>query len=183
MTRILLVALAALAAAPAAAFAPAHLATSTTSSSTAVFGNTKLAPEMPPIKDISYGEESRRYRRTVYSHDDWRKHRSPDRFFYYINSMFSSGVYKNLGREVTATTAVAAFVCLYNCLAGGYTDFEGVRHAALLPQGVPVLGLPLVAFTLTSPSLGLLLVFRTNTGYQRWDEARKNWGMNINHTR
>eukprot|EP00590_Aulacoseira_subarctica_P001266 CAMPEP_0172434040 /NCGR_PEP_ID=MMETSP1064-20121228/70420_1 /TAXON_ID=202472 /ORGANISM="Aulacoseira subarctica , Strain CCAP 1002/5" /LENGTH=350 /DNA_ID=CAMNT_0013182237 /DNA_START=849 /DNA_END=1902 /DNA_ORIENTATION=- len=26
-------------------------------------------------------------------------------------------------------------------------------------------------------------VFRTNTAYQRWDEARKNWGMNINHTR
>jgi predicted membrane chloride channel (bestrophin family) len=28
-----------------------------------------------------------------------------------------------------------------------------------------------------------LAVFRTNTGYQRWDEARKNWGMNINRTR
>lgn len=27
------------------------------------------------------------------------------------------------------------------------------------------------------------VVFRTNTAYQRWDEARKNWGMNINHTR
>ena len=26
-------------------------------------------------------------------------------------------------------------------------------------------------------------VFRTNTSYKRWDEARKNWGMNINHTR
>ena len=26
-------------------------------------------------------------------------------------------------------------------------------------------------------------VFRTNSAYQRWDEARKNWGMNINHTR
>jgi predicted membrane chloride channel (bestrophin family) len=26
-------------------------------------------------------------------------------------------------------------------------------------------------------------VFRTNTSYQRWDEARKNWGMNINRTR
>jgi len=37
--------------------------------------------------------------------------------------------------------------------------------------------------TLTSPSLGLWLVFRTNTSYKRWDEARKNWGMNINHTR
>ena len=29
----------------------------------------------------------------------------------------------------------------------------------------------------------LSTVFRTNTSYQRWDEARKNWGMNINHTR
>jgi predicted membrane chloride channel (bestrophin family) len=45
------------------------------------------------------------------------------------------------------------------------------------------LELPLAPFTLSSPSLGLLLVFRTNAGYQRWDEARKNWGMNINHTR
>merc|ERR1712176_1717257 len=46
-----------------------------------------------------------------------------------------------------------------------------------------MLTLPLTPFTLSSPSLGLLLVFRTNTSYQRWDEARKNWGMNINHTR
>ena len=28
-----------------------------------------------------------------------------------------------------------------------------------------------------------LSVFRTNSAYKRWDEARKNWGMNINHTR
>ena len=32
------------------------------------------------------------------------------------------------------------------------------------------------------PTLSIA-VFRTNTSYQRWDEARKNWGMNINHTR
>jgi len=34
-------------------------------------------------------------------------------------------------------------------------------------------------------TLSLLLhtVFRTNTSYQRWDEARKNWGLNINRTR
>ena len=29
----------------------------------------------------------------------------------------------------------------------------------------------------------LIAVFRTNQSYKRWDEARKNWGMNINHTR
>lgn len=31
--------------------------------------------------------------------------------------------------------------------------------------------------------VAVIKVFRTNTSYQRWDEARKNWGMNINHTR
>lgn len=29
----------------------------------------------------------------------------------------------------------------------------------------------------------LLQVFRTNSSYKRWDEARKFWGLNINHTR
>lgn len=31
--------------------------------------------------------------------------------------------------------------------------------------------------------LFLLAAFRANQSYKRWDEARKNWGMNINHTR
>ena len=111
-----------------------------------------------PIKDISYGEESRKFRRTVYSHDDWKKHRSPDRFYYYLVAIFKSGVYKNLGREVTATTAVAVFIFLYNAVVGGYTDFEGVQHAALITsEWLPKLGLPLAPFTLASPSLGLLL--------------------------
>ena len=29
----------------------------------------------------------------------------------------------------------------------------------------------------------MVTVFRTNTSYGRWDEARKFWGLNINHTR
>jgi hypothetical protein len=63
---------------------------------TELFDNSKVAPSLPAslAKDIAYGEESRQYRRTVYSHDDWRKHRSPDRFFYYIGTIFSSGIYK-----------------------------------------------------------------------------------------
>lgn len=48
---------------------------------------------------------------------------------------------------------------------------------------IPVLCLPLAPFSLSTSSLGLLLAFRANTAYQHWDEARKNWGMNINHTR
>lgn len=147
---------------------------------------TNVTPPKPrtTIKNIEYGEQSRKYRRTVYSHDDWRKHRQTDRFLYYLSAIFSSGIYKNLAREVTATTAIATGVCLYNALVGGCVDFTGVQHDAILinPFLSPA-GLALVPFSLCTSSLGLLLVFRTNTSYQRWDEARKNWGMNINHTR
>ena len=96
--------------------------------------------------------------------------------------MFNSGVYKSLGREVLSTTAIATFLVVFNALTGGYTDFDGVQHEAII-SSLPQLALPLTPFTLLSPSLGLLLVFRTNSSYGRWDEARKFWGLNINHTR
>mmetsp|Transcript_35922 Transcript_35922/g.78705 ORF Transcript_35922/g.78705 Transcript_35922/m.78705 type:complete len:418 (+) Transcript_35922:126-1379(+) len=129
-----------------------------------------------------YGEQQRLFRRTVYTHDDWKKHRSQDRFFNYLARAFKSGVYKNMDREVSIATIVASVVVVYNLFATGYTGLDGVQHGAII-DGLPKLSLPLNAFTVTSPSLGLLLVFRTNTSYKRWDEARKNWGMNINHTR
>ena len=136
------------------AFAPVK----SSRSATHLFGQTKSPPEIPAPESISYGEESRKYRRTVYSHDDWVKFRSPDRFIRNINSIFSSGVYKNVGREVAATTAVATFVVFWNTLTGGYTDFAGVTHDAILkaPFVVPIT-LPLTPFTLSSSSLGLLL--------------------------
>jgi hypothetical protein len=109
--------------------------------------------------DVPGGEEQRKFRRTVYTHDDWRKHRSQDRFIYYLAAIFKSGVYKNLGREVGLVTLVAIFVCVYNGLVGGYTDFAGVEYAGLntVIPALPKLGIPITAFTLTSPSLGLLL--------------------------
>lgn len=126
-------------------------------------------------------EMARRYRRTVYTHDDWKKHRQQDRFLIYLGSMFRSGVFENCKNEVLVTTSFAAFLCFYNALRGGYTDISGIAHPAPLPG--QLLGLPMTTFTLTGSSLGLLLTFRANASYKRWDEARKNWGMNINHTR
>jgi predicted membrane chloride channel (bestrophin family) len=134
-------------------------------------------------KDISYGEESRKYRRTIYTHDDWVRHRASDRFVRNLNSLRVSGVYKNISKEVASTTAIAAAIVLYNMLTAEYTDFSGVTHAGPLKDALLPVGLPLTPFTLSSSALSLLLVFRTNTAYTRWDEARKNWGMNINHTR
>mmetsp|Transcript_2474 Transcript_2474/g.3468 ORF Transcript_2474/g.3468 Transcript_2474/m.3468 type:complete len:437 (+) Transcript_2474:186-1496(+) len=129
-----------------------------------------------------YGEESRKYRRTVYTHNEWVKHRSPDRFWKNLRTLSESGIYKSLAKEVVATTLVATFVCLYNGLVNGYTDLGGTQHPAVI-NGLLVAGLPLTPFSLLTPSLGLLLVFRTNSSYKRWDEARKAWGLNINHTR
>ena len=87
---------------------------------------------------------------------------------------------QNVGREVLVVTLIATFAMLWNMLTGEYTDLVGEVHPGMLRgQYTPVLALPMNPFTLSSSFLGLLLVFRTNKAYQRWDEARKNWGMNM----
>lgn len=106
----------------------------------------------------SYGEESRKYRRTVYTHDDWVNHRSPDRFIRNIRTTVSSGIYKNVGREVTAVVSVAVAVMLWNMATISYTDFQGVTHEAVWKNlWAPSFTIPMQAYTLPSSFLGLLL--------------------------
>jgi predicted membrane chloride channel (bestrophin family) len=47
-------------------------------------------------------------------------------------------------------------------------------QAEKMPFGIklPLLSLPTLPVSLTSPSLGLLLVFRTNTAYSRWKAGK-----------
>jgi putative membrane protein len=126
--------------------------------STQLYDQTKQPPTVAALVKASYGEESRKYRRTVYTHDDWVGHRSPDRFARNILTTTSSGVYKSVGREVGATTSIATFICLWNMAAGGYTDLDGVAHEAIMQsQFLPALSLPLASFTLVTPFIGLLL--------------------------
>jgi len=119
-----------------------------------------MGPPADPSAPITeqYGEGSRKYRRTVYTHDQWVKHRSPDRFLNNIRTLVNSGIYKQVAKEVIATTSVAVFVCGWNALAGGYEGFDGSMHEAVI-QGswVQKVGLPLTPFTVLTPSLGLLL--------------------------
>lgn len=125
---------------------------------TKLYGTTKSPPPIPFPKSMSYGEESRKYRRTVYSHDDWVKHRAPDRFIRNSLSIIASGIYQNVGGEITVVTIISAFIVLWNALCGTYTDFNGVQHSGLLHDvALPILTLPLAPFTLLSSSLGLLL--------------------------
>eukprot|EP00957_Ditylum_brightwellii_P095399 7266794-Ditylum_brightwellii.AAC.1 len=87
-----------------------------------------------------------------------------------MSTIASSGIYRGLLNEVGAVSAVAALAIVWNGLANGFTDFDGVTHEAII-NGLPKLTLPMSVFTVTSPSLGLLLVFRTNASYERWDGA------------
>ena len=129
-----------------------------------------------------YQEAVRQYRRTVFMHENWEAHRSTDRFFKSLMTIGESGVIRARGKELSFVAGFAAFLVAWNTVAGGYTDFELVKHPALV-QHLPTFFLPFSIFSLTSGSLGLLLVFRTNAAYARWDDARKVWGSIINNCR
>ena len=56
---------------------------------------------------------------------------------------------------------------------------ESILH---LPKYL-LFSLPAGPFSLSSSALGLMLVFRFNTSYSRWNEGRSLWGKIVNHTR
>lgn len=110
---------------------------------------------------------------STYGHAEWAKHKSSWRHARHLKSTFTSGVVVAVGPPVAFCTLLAVFVAVFNhaVLAGYFPRWVPILHVAQLP------------FLLTSSVLSLLLVFRTNTSYNRFDEARKAWGSNVNRTR
>lgn len=113
------------------------------------------------------------HRNTVYGHSDWNRHKSSWRHGRHMSSVVSSGVIFALGPPVITCTLVAVLVSVFN---------QSVQNG-LFPKWIPLLHVASLPFTLTAPVLALLLVFRTNASYSRFDEARKAWGSNVNRTR
>ncbi|GAB5551091.1 MAG: bestrophin family ion channel [Saprospiraceae bacterium] len=70
-------------------------------------------------------------------------------------------------RSVIAISVYATIVCLL-------IDYMNWGHLILVDASV---------FSLLGVILSILLVFRTNTAYDRWWEARKQWGALVNNTR
>jgi putative membrane protein len=120
---------------------------------------------------VPYGEESRKYRRTVYAHADWPRHRASSRLFKNLRTTIFSGVVRGFLGQVATVACIALFVVVFNLIATRWWS------AAML------LSLPSLPFTLSSPALGLLLVFRTNASYARWLEARTLWSRIVSHSR
>ena len=70
--------------------------------------------------------------------------------------LLKSGIMRTLLPEIFKYTFIAVFVCLYNSLlVTGYEDLGGMHHEALTV--FPVCKLPADFFSLTTPSLALLL--------------------------
>ena len=109
-------------------------------------------------------ESNRKFRRTVYGASDWRRHRSSSRHF---NELFNMP-FSNILRGVFPQSFCVA---VFSLLVYGYNKFIEVTGNQILP----LLSFPALPFSLTSPSLGLLLVFRTNTAYARWKDSRVAW--------
>jgi len=137
-------------------------------------------------QDGSYSEKQRKDRRTIFMHDDWVRHRSSERFLRNMRTIGSSGINQALSTELAFVTMVSVFVVVFNMLFYNYQDFNGVVHPGalnFLDANIKSLSLPALPFSTAMPALSLLLVFRTNTAYFRWNEARTLWGGLINNCR
>lgn len=119
-------------------------------------------------------ESGRKEMRAVFDVDRWVVHRSTDRYFRHMASIFTSRVLYGLWKPLAYVTAISTAVCAYG----------SAFKANLLPAFMPALDSKIKElFGMTSFALALLLVFRTNASYARWDEGRKMWGMVLNRTR
>jgi putative membrane protein len=132
-----------------------------------------------------YKEASRQYRRDVYAYSDWRAHRESGHVSSAFTSVFTSGVSKALWKECTFVLLLGLSVLLFNDAlpAFGQLIAPVSRPASDFLGALPKIHLSLLPLTLSSPALFLLLVFRTNSSYDRWWEARKVWGSIINTSR
>ncbi|KAJ0628820.1 putative bestrophin/UPF0187 [Helianthus annuus] len=129
---------------------------------------THYNPLNSPINpDWADGIKERRMKqpRPLYKHSDWIRHRSSVRHLRHLLSSLNSRVILSLVPPVIAFTSVAAVVASYNTAV--------VWH--LLPEVFPVLRASSLPYQLTAPALALLLVFRTEASYSRFEEGRKAW--------
>mmetsp|Transcript_32748 Transcript_32748/g.49356 ORF Transcript_32748/g.49356 Transcript_32748/m.49356 type:complete len:514 (+) Transcript_32748:225-1766(+) len=85
----------------------------------------------------------------------WDSHRSSDRYRRLLGGLFFGVTTKRILPPILVLTLWSATIDYYNSIEQLY--------------GLPEVELPLTPFELTAPVLGLLLVFRSNTAYERFD--------------
>eukprot|EP00798_Chlamydomonas_sp_ICE-L_P030040 gene30040-35083_t len=112
----------------------------------------------------------------VYDFPQWEQHRKQGRLIDGLLSIFGSHIILNIVPSLAWVASISTLLTLY----------MHSYNMGLLPNGSPSFadGTACSAFiNNTAVALSLLLVFRTNTSYARWDEARKMWGGMLNRSR
>ena len=129
------------------------------------YGRTALRDATVRQGRVPYGEESRKYRRTVYTETDWVEHRRSDRILSNLKGVFYSGIVRQIQHQVTLVAAAATVMVALH-------QFHALE-----------LNIPSLPFQLSSPALGLLLVFRTNSSFGRWSQACSAWSRVVSNSR
>lgn len=111
-------------------------------------------------------------KRSLYNHENWVEHRSSLRHIRHLLSSLNSRVILSLVPPVIAFTSVAIVIASYNSAV----------NLHWLPEIFPVLRASTLPYQLTAPALALLLVFRTEASYSRYEEGRKAWTRVITGT-
>ncbi|EFN57333.1 hypothetical protein CHLNCDRAFT_57457, partial [Chlorella variabilis] len=118
-------------------------------------------------RDEQKEERLRRFR-TNYSFANWAAHRSTRRYLRHFLGIFSSRIVSGLRWPLGLVALEATLVCTY----------EAFLTQGLLPAGFRSIQVKApMLFSLSSFALSLLLVFRTNQAYARFDEARRLWSI------
>jgi len=122
-----------------------------------------------------YKEADRMYRRPVFGANDWKKHRSSGRITYNLSNLFSSRIFRMVVSEVLLVALMALLATVYYDPVFAAFAKDIFRDPSWKPFTISM-----TPFNLTSFSLSLLLVFKTNSAYARWWEARIIWGGIVN---
>lgn len=118
-------------------------------------------------------EISRTYRRVVFDFDYWANHRSTSRYFFHMVTLPNSRIIRSLGFPIAWVMGIATIIGANHTLVA-----QGI-----IPKALELGTIDMAPVSLTSFALSLLLVFRTNSSYGRFDEARKMWGLMLNRSR
>ncbi|XP_019053084.1 PREDICTED: UPF0187 protein At3g61320, chloroplastic isoform X2 [Nelumbo nucifera] len=110
-------------------------------------------------------ERGMQKKRSLYDHETWVQHRSSLRHVRHLLSSMSSRVILSLIPPVFVFTSVAVAIASYNSAVSLHW----------LPEFFPLLRASSLPYQLTAPALALLLVFRTEASYSRFEEGRKAW--------
>mmetsp|Transcript_10965 Transcript_10965/g.67847 ORF Transcript_10965/g.67847 Transcript_10965/m.67847 type:complete len:414 (-) Transcript_10965:1655-2896(-) len=103
----------------------------------------------------------------LYNQDKWQRHRSVNRYRRHLLNLFQSTVFRRIFKPCMLIVGMAVVAVL--------------QKSVLPPQFVFTLSV--VPFQLLGTALGLLLVFRTNSSYARFNEGRAVWGQCVAYCR